>query len=342
MFIPGEQLRWLSDTIRCLHTARTYAELQERIVPRLHDRFSSIVSVCESASHDGSQFSTDRMAGSIAVPPDYALYLWDHPNVIRLLNGARETVLHLRETTGARTYERTDYFNALCRHNSIHDQILTVVWHERRLTSFGINRDRVFSESDRCLLGLLQPHLAAGLRRVGAHDEAKVAPFGAPWIELGPDLRPVRLTPAQARVLGSYFPGWRTGRRSLPAAMDTWLHDCQRRLAGNAGPRPICALQVECPRGRLAVRYFPAEPERRAALRLTETPAELTQFWSRTGLTAREREVLDWIGQGKRDAEIALILGIAPDTVSKHIERVLQKLGVKNRTAAASALRPPH
>ena len=31
---------------------------------------------------------------------------------IRLLNGARETVLHLRETTGARTYERTDYFNS--------------------------------------------------------------------------------------------------------------------------------------------------------------------------------------------------------------------------------------
>jgi DNA-binding CsgD family transcriptional regulator len=53
-------------------------------------------------------------------------------------------------------------------------------------------------------------------------------------------------------------------------------------------------------------------------------------------LTTREREVLHWVGQGKRNSEIAEILGIATATVNKHLERVYPKLGVDNRTAAAN------
>jgi DNA-binding CsgD family transcriptional regulator len=53
-------------------------------------------------------------------------------------------------------------------------------------------------------------------------------------------------------------------------------------------------------------------------------------------LTAREDEVLYWLGQGKGNSEIAAILGIACSTVNKHLERVYPKLGVDNRTAAAN------
>lgn len=53
------------------------------------------------------------------------------------------------------------------------------------------------------------------------------------------------------------------------------------------------------------------------------------------GLTPRESEVLLWLARGKSNAEIALILTIAIDTVKKHVMRIYQKLGVENRTAAA-------
>ena len=53
-------------------------------------------------------------------------------------------------------------------------------------------------------------------------------------------------------------------------------------------------------------------------------------------LTPREREVLNWIAYGKSNAEIGRILGISSATVSKHLERIYPKLGVENRTAAAS------
>jgi DNA-binding CsgD family transcriptional regulator len=56
----------------------------------------------------------------------------------------------------------------------------------------------------------------------------------------------------------------------------------------------------------------------------------------RHGLTRREDEVLFWVGRGKTNADIAAILGIQPATVGKHLEHIYPKLGVENRTAAAS------
>ena len=47
--------------------------------------------------------------------------------------------------------------------------------------------------------------------------------------------------------------------------------------------------------------------------------------------------MLGWIAQGKRDAEIAAILGIAKRTVSKHTEHLLAKLHAETRTAAVNA-----
>jgi len=52
-------------------------------------------------------------------------------------------------------------------------------------------------------------------------------------------------------------------------------------------------------------------------------------------LSPRQKEVLYWICEGKRDREIALILGISYRTVTVHVRAILGKLGVENRTCAA-------
>jgi DNA-binding CsgD family transcriptional regulator len=54
------------------------------------------------------------------------------------------------------------------------------------------------------------------------------------------------------------------------------------------------------------------------------------------GLTEREAEVLAWIAQGKGNYEISVILGAKPRTICKHVEHILRKLNVENRTAAAA------
>lgn len=53
------------------------------------------------------------------------------------------------------------------------------------------------------------------------------------------------------------------------------------------------------------------------------------------GLTPREAEVLLWVAQGKSNVDIAGILGCAGNTVKVHVARILEKLGVENRNAAA-------
>lgn len=46
--------------------------------------------------------------------------------------------------------------------------------------------------------------------------------------------------------------------------------------------------------------------------------------------------VLTWIAQGKTNYEIGVILGACTGTICKHVEHILAKLNVENRTAAAA------
>jgi DNA-binding CsgD family transcriptional regulator len=55
------------------------------------------------------------------------------------------------------------------------------------------------------------------------------------------------------------------------------------------------------------------------------------------GLSKREAEVLNYVAMGKTNAEVAIILDISRLTVGKHMEHILQRLGVETRTAAAAA-----
>lgn len=52
-------------------------------------------------------------------------------------------------------------------------------------------------------------------------------------------------------------------------------------------------------------------------------------------LTPREREVLAQIAEGLTNKEIARQLGVSPATVKAHVERIIAKLGVADRTQAA-------
>lgn len=52
-------------------------------------------------------------------------------------------------------------------------------------------------------------------------------------------------------------------------------------------------------------------------------------------LTPREREVLQHIARGETNRQIAAALTIAPGTVKVHVERIIAKLGVSDRTQAA-------
>lgn len=66
---------------------------------------------------------------------------------------------------------------------------------------------------------------------------------------------------------------------------------------------------------------------------LTSSPAQEIH-----ALTQRERDVFHWMREGKRNSEIAIILGCAPRTVEKHVENILNKTSSETRGAAVRKL----
>jgi DNA-binding CsgD family transcriptional regulator len=68
---------------------------------------------------------------------------------------------------------------------------------------------------------------------------------------------------------------------------------------------------------------------RAAAEEREDAPAEVA------GLTARERDVLRLIAEGRTNPEIGKALYMSPKTASVHVSRILSKLDVKTRTEAA-------
>jgi len=59
------------------------------------------------------------------------------------------------------------------------------------------------------------------------------------------------------------------------------------------------------------------------------------------GLTAREREILNWVVRGATNRDIADALYISPKTVSVHVSALLRKFGVSGRGDLQSAAGKP-
>ena len=67
-----------------------------------------------------------------------------------------------------------------------------------------------------------------------------------------------------------------------------------------------------------------------AHMRLSDMP----YLKPRQGLTLRQREVLEWVAEGKTMADIAAILRISPVTVDKHLRLARENLGVETTAHA--------
>jgi DNA-binding NarL/FixJ family response regulator len=67
-----------------------------------------------------------------------------------------------------------------------------------------------------------------------------------------------------------------------------------------------------------------------------EIAAQLAEHMSDENLTTREVEVLQQVGGGNRNRDIADLLHISEETVKVHIKHIMDKLGAKDRTQAVA------
>jgi DNA-binding CsgD family transcriptional regulator len=77
---------------------------------------------------------------------------------------------------------------------------------------------------------------------------------------------------------------------------------------------------------------------------LLDSPLGVTQGLAKTSapstadLTQREREVALLVADGLRSSEVAVRLGIAPQTVKSHLKAIFEKLAVRNRVELSRLL----
>ncbi|AHF92607.1 LuxR family transcriptional regulator [Opitutaceae bacterium TAV5] len=317
------------------------AELDECLIGVLHSTFRSGVTLHESFSNDLSVYSTEALRSEIAIPRDYQIYIPDSPLAGRFTTSE---VTHLRGHVSRTRLEKTAFYNELFRPLALVDQATILIPWNGGVTCYTLNAGHLFTADEIRTLSFLRQHVQAALHRVSADARQLLHPgSGNPWIELTPAGRPAGVAPEQAALLRAYFPS-RAPASSismLPPPVENWLTGCARKLADRNWSTPLPALFADAPRGRLRLRFYPA---RRAgggaAIRLQESPAavDLMRLGRRAGLSAREAEILHWLGLGKRNAEIGTILGVAPKTVGKHVEHILRKLGATNRISAVRQL----
>jgi DNA-binding CsgD family transcriptional regulator len=160
---------------------------------------------------------------------------------------------------------------------------------------------------------------------------------GQPIAIIAPHGRIEWATTSAHQLLQRYWPAHTGLEDRVPHQIRQWMiMHRKRRGARDTSPEKLAPLVINRPPSCLIVRSMPDGTF--AALlfeeHLFELPADRLVS---LGLTPREAEVLRWLAQGKSSHEIAIILGISPRTVSKHLTRVYLQLGVENRYAAVSS-----
>jgi len=175
-----------------------------------------------------------------------------------------------------------------------------------------------FSARDLAVLELLHPHLVR-LRHAGEsrrrlrealalHESTRAA-----VVLLEGHDRIAYVSTAARELIERYF-----GENgvALPDPLLSWVRERRRGTTGE----PLCvdlgdqALMVELVDGALLLDELRRMPR----------------------LTAREREILTHVAEGRTNAEVAERLWVSPGTVRKHLDNIYAKLAVHTRTAAVS------
>ena len=258
-------------------------------------------------------------------------YSSQHPLVRYIAETGDGQAIKISDFLSEREYHKLDLYREMYGPLSAEDQMsVTIRSDDGIMIALAFNRDqRDYTEIDRIKLNLVRPHLLqayANAEELMGHldekDDLKTAlrETGHGVIALNAAGETAHATPGAFDRLAAYFPGSSEPPR-LPRAISDWL----RKGAGN----PFTAQTNS---SQLIVRA--SHCSKRPLLLLSEQGNR--GLGLAEPLTRRECEVLKWLCEGKTNPEIALILGVATGTVKLHVEHILAKLGVENRTAATA------
>ncbi|HEY6835590.1 MAG TPA: helix-turn-helix transcriptional regulator [Gaiellaceae bacterium] len=239
--------------------------------------------------------------------------------VWRQFYSGRFGAIKISDFLSRREFRRTRLFDLFAQWDLQDSLSLRLPVGPRKWTKrFSFDRfGRNFAARDRAVLEVLSPHFvrmyrASENRRRLRDALAVYEAADAAVVLLEPDGRIAFESSAARELLQRYL-----GRNGavLPEPVSSWVRE---RRAADGEP-----LRIEA-------------GERRLEIELVDSALLLHERRAMPRLTAREREILELVAEGKTNAEIAERLWISRGTVRKHLDNLYAKLGVHTRTAAAA------
>jgi hypothetical protein len=207
---------------------------------------------------------------------------------------------------------------------------------------------RTFTERDHVVMNVLRHHVSAGLRSltsppaISANTMAEaLEPFIDGFIVALDAAGSVQFFSEQARkYFEVFFMEERPFKDGIPDTVRSWIRS-EISIFGTSALaiRPPKAFVVR--RGEKVLNIQIAQTRDSAAhvlvLRVEDAFLEMQKLVP-IGLGLRRTGVLYWLAKGKTNEEIGIILGMATGTVKTHLKHIFSRLGVENRTSAASVL----
>jgi DNA-binding CsgD family transcriptional regulator len=317
--MTGKVLMAFHRAVRRVHATRQVAELSPNLLAALREIIPADIVLADwnRCRLDGLRTTYDP-AGTITPEVHQAvhLHLHDHPAYGHRRREATSISDHLSRARWEKTALYCDGYGRVGQRDGL---AIDVEFGDGCMLSLVTTRGRRgFNEMERLGLTLLRAHVEDVYRRLASATGQGV------WLEVTRDGR-IAAAPDEAAqaLLERHFLGAAAGG-TLSPDLARWV-----ALAG-ARLNAVISAPVLPGAGPLRASLAPSttDPEK-FHLYLEEPAARAIR------VTLREGEVLDWLREGKTNGEIALLLGIRPGTVKRHLENLYAKLGVENRHAAA-------
>jgi DNA-binding CsgD family transcriptional regulator len=277
----------------------------------------------------------------------FARYMRENPNIAHFSRTGERGWRKISDFLTRAEFHRTNLYNEFYRRIPTEHQVATMFPASTGgYVGIALNRSRRdFDEHQRQQLDLLLPHLMHAYHNVTRFTEVRgqisalhrgVDAAGVGVIGLTADRRVQLLTRLAEQWLERYFPGQPTTGGRLPETLRLWVNRHGRDLR-RAGEMPPAREPMVVDRQDTRLTIHMVGQGAGLFLLLSERQTEMPLHpLEALGLSRREAEVLKWVAEGKRDGEIAMILGISCRTIHHHLESVYRKLGVETRTAAAA------
>jgi DNA-binding CsgD family transcriptional regulator len=334
----------LLDSIRELHTFRD----QDALRAWLLDTALPKLVPSDWLSYNEVDLSNPEKTLSVLKPesndffqnlfPRFQQVAHQHPLIVRQMQSVDFPVHKISDFLSQESYHQLELYQDVYKPMGVEYQIAaTIRLDPHHVTAFALSRRHTdYTERDRKILEMLRPHLVVAFNNIAltkTHlqllDGAELAlrELSSATLIVDAQHKVIYHTGAGLQWIGGTSPG------ILPSGISDWLK--KHPVNGHCE-----TFHTTSDSSEVCIRAVPTDSPDRRLLVLTRKNLSLPGSTTPTdfGLSKRQLEVAHWVREGKSNAEIAVILGISPRTVQKHIEHIFEKMGVETRVAIATRL----